>query len=283
MYRRRALTLIEVLVVLAILALLLGLLLPAVQKVRQLSNRAKSSNNLRQIMLGVHHYASNREGIVPGCTRWDVDPIEDPDCLAPVYAWIIPYLEVQIDLGKLDPAKPGTMIVPLFIDPGDPSWRANPTRTDGMQGTASYAFSVPAFTSPRSLAAGYPDGLSNTIGIGGRYMRCGDGTYSQSKWELLVSDRGMRTRRATFADPWYGDVVPVSDGQGKTWPSRAGATFQVSPPLEACDPSLQQTPYRSGLLVALMDGSVRTIGPNTDPTVFWAAVTKDGGESNGVD
>jgi prepilin-type N-terminal cleavage/methylation domain-containing protein/prepilin-type processing-associated H-X9-DG protein len=204
--RRRGFTLIELLVVIAIIAILIGLLLPAVQKVREAAARIKCANNLKQLGLGVHMYESTTGYILPS---HNYQPYNG--------GWmvqILPYIE-QDNLFRQIQSQPGGeytnprggawqavnsgQLVATYICPSDPrsgsalifnqTWDG--AGNDHTFGTTDYVCIVgwdcssgntnlkgASFTTdkegmmtpwnPRNKFAGVTDGLSNTVMIGER-------------------------------------------------------------------------------------------------------------------
>lgn len=112
---RTAVTLVEVLVVVAIISVLIGLLLPAVQKVREAAARIRCQNNLKQLGLAAHHYASSHTYLPPGylgpAPNYVAPPksfYQDVGCLA----LMLPYLE-QEPLYRMMQHWPGQSPMPV--------------------------------------------------------------------------------------------------------------------------------------------------------------------------
>ena len=131
--------------------------------------------------------------------------------------------------------------------------------------------------------------VSRTIMFAEHYARCGgfttlgNFTIGLGYYKSVIIERPeiltKWDRNNSFADWAYPtDVRPVPDGFGGVLPSRLGATFQSAPKLADCDPTLPQTPHSGGMLVLHFDGSVHSVYPSVNPSVFWGAVTRDGGE-----
>lgn len=299
---RRGVTLIEVLIVIGILALLVGLLLVAVHRVRESAALTQNKNNLRQIILATHQLAGENEGKIENLMRSSMKGVTAAPGDSSLFSRLVPSVHGQ----RVQPTGLSTEAwldfyspnVKLYRNPMDPSWDYVPAQTD-VRGKCSYALNMFAMDGYMNFSASLPDGSSQTIAFVDKYAVKGSADpnstqmWSVNQYTMLFDphvgeDNGEREvygrRRATFADRGWEDVLPVTDpATATTRPSVPGKTFQVRPRPEDVDPSIPQTPHRAGLTVAMFDGSVRTISPSVSQPVFWALVTPGGGESVSLD
>jgi prepilin-type N-terminal cleavage/methylation domain-containing protein len=306
--QQRGFTLIELLVVIGIIGALLGLLLPAVQKVREAANRIKCGNNLRQLGLAAHHYHDVNQQLPPGI---GYTPLAKSGVWGNSFFHLLPFLEqenlhrsalgpVQLPTGPVTIYFPGnhnvySQPVPTFLCPSDPSVGPDGVVTINAicWGASSYAANSQVFALHRGNPQGktritdITDGASNTILYAEKYARCSSTSLSLdggSLWAYCAS------RVLDLPPPMNPPLEPYAAGfaisgyfgnpQG---PVRS--KFQVQPtPFEGnCDPTRAATAHTGGMVVCLADGSVRTLAPSISDVTWWAAVTPRGGEVLGPD
>jgi prepilin-type N-terminal cleavage/methylation domain-containing protein/prepilin-type processing-associated H-X9-DG protein len=292
--RRRGFTLIELLVVLSIIGTLIGLLLPAVVRVRESANRTVCSNNLHQVGLAFHTFADgNDEGRLPPGIGFYPDKSYN---YGTGLFFILPYVEqdnlyAQSNVGRFSfvgyndvftqPVK--TFLCPSDRTAGDGVAHDN---TGQAWGGSSFALNAQVFAdvysngelrlpqgSPR-IPTTFQDGTSNTILVAEKYVRCQFYAYRDggSFWGYwFTSLPQTQPLHAGFAISWQPyDIGPQSK-------------FQVVPDPKNCDPTLASTPHSGGMQVAMADGSVRTLAPGISGTTWWAACTPGANDSLGPD
>ncbi len=179
MPRRSAFTLIELLVVIAIIALLIALLVPAVQKVRESAAQTQCRNNLKQVGLAVHNYVS-AFGIVPGEGGAPATG-GGPGNSASVFFNLLPYLE-QTPVYQSSGGPGQNQVLPLFLCPSDATGNGPATPALGsynynlwVAGSASGGVFPPA-TNPATrlrVEQAMRDGTSCTIMAGEHVQLCG--------------------------------------------------------------------------------------------------------------
>ena len=181
----------------------------------------------------------------------------------------------------------------MLLLPVPPSLPGYPTAVQ-RDDTCSLAFNPRVYVVGAKLPAVAPDGLSATIALTEHYGVCKQTQFTWSSVRNICQDGTGKNvpcvdppmRRTTFADgPQYNDITPVTTAQGGV-PVTVGSlplTFQVRPSLAECDPRIPQSSTPGGVLVGLLDGSVRTVRQGVSPQVFWGSVTPDRGELVNLD
>jgi len=302
MRKRLGFTLIELLVVIAIIAILIALLVPAVQKVREAAARTQIVNNLKQCVLGLHGCNDVNRKLPPATGPFGV--VAAPN-LRTLSIYLLPYIEQTALYNTWTVgAGPATApIIPPFIAPLDF------TNSDGQR-VQNFAANVRVFTdvgigsayngtvggtTPATLAtmqgtstylgagsAGLPktfqDGTSNTVVFATRYANASpagsQGNVTCSAYDGLYGT-GYSTNTSSGA--FFG-VAPMSAAASAT---NTTGGWQLNPTIiqVSCDPTvgLAHSFGSGGMQVGLGDGSVRSVSPSVQPDTWNKAVQPNDG------
>jgi prepilin-type N-terminal cleavage/methylation domain-containing protein len=292
--RRAGFTLIELLVVIAIIAILIALLVPAVQKMREAAARTQCSNNVKQIVLATHNANDTFKALPPvaspdgwtalryAASGYNGGPYTIFTCLLP-FVEQSPVYNAQTK-GDVPPGAycGGQYMQPIstYICPADSANNngLSLTTNGGANGFAvsNYAANYLVFGNPSDTRGDYytvqgssalprvaPDGLSNTIFFGEVYGSC----------SLSTNPGAGNSAASLWADstlPWRPIMCHNTSDKHTNGGYAACFMFQVQPiAFGTCDPSRAQTPHTSGMNCGLGDGSARFITSAISPTT-WA-------------
>ncbi|MCE9564520.1 MAG: DUF1559 domain-containing protein [Planctomycetes bacterium] len=299
---RMGFTLIELLVVIAIIAILIGLLLPAVQKVRAAAARLKCTNNLKQIALATHNYHDSNGRFPPMYVGSGTDHTAAASANnSTVFFAVLPYIEegslyAQAG-GKGIGSLAASTVIRTFLCPSA-TVAANGMYKDPWWAVGHYAANYQVFGNPdagdnlnnmdgkATLTNSFSDGTSNTVLYTEKYGMCGmsaiAGTPHGNIWVhgnyivkyMPMVAYGNRAGTTGYTSQGLSGWGPALGKVGNS------AMFQVKPdPYDTvCDWAVAQTPHDSGMMVSLADGSIRSVPSSVLPSTWWSALTPSGGE-----
>jgi prepilin-type N-terminal cleavage/methylation domain-containing protein/prepilin-type processing-associated H-X9-DG protein len=293
---RRGFTLIELLVVIAIIAILIGLLLPAVQKVREAAARMKCSNNLKQLGLAVHNYHDTHGRLPAGVSPW----AEGGQPPRTGRGWILeslPYLEQDNLYRQFEPSRTGDMFagaglmncrplmsiqLPGLACPSDPSDRLS-TNQYQWTGISVAVTSYKGVIGTSNMGGGWPDSPIGTVD-GHNTANC-TGLFFRNGYQLRLTLVGITD--GTSKTLMVGEDVPSENNHSTAFysngdyaSSHAPLNFFPRPPDPNNWPRVMsfRSRHTGGANFCLADGSVRFLTETINRLQYQQLCTRAGGE-----